>query len=398
MAKRNKRRNKPSNSSPSTEYSPPSPNKPRFDTQQRRLTRFYEPLVLLYTLGSTRGEHICAVLPTQVSISHLPHKDLRQRFLSELAYTCDYDKGGDTVTAISLDSTPQRHVFWVASNSCPKGKIVPFLELLLVRLRHMSTTAAQSTAEEAEEIAAQCIGFATPRIKKYRSLLSPLLRRCLEYLAITEQQDGMFDYCASLHIPGNPVDLCRIAYENRKSDFMRMLARLSVEPPYKSNRDAIHNVFGLIRHYIGRLGHHFRAAAALLSCALRLPELLHDFQVHSISTPPKSALPPADGKTRLKSIVKRMLSKDSPDLDRYTRALMDMDAKYQLSRRFLENYSDPNPKPRVHAEIQVLEHFYSSKLSFAAGDPFIACSKPACFRCLLRPARNIITDVATYLL
>jgi hypothetical protein len=48
---------------------------------------------------------------------------------------CDYDKGGDTVTAIGLELTPQRFIFWVASNSCLKGKIVSFLELLLVALR-----------------------------------------------------------------------------------------------------------------------------------------------------------------------------------------------------------------------------------------------------------------------
>jgi TPP-dependent 2-oxoacid decarboxylase len=37
----------------------------------------------------------------------------------------------------------------------------------------------------------------------------------------------------------------------------------------------------------------------------------------------------------------------------------------------------------MHAEIQVLEHFYANTLSFAGDDPFIACSKPACFCCLL---------------
>lgn len=162
---------------------------------------------------------------------------------------------------------------------------------------------------------------------------------------------------------------------------MRKLATLSIEPNYKSNRDAIHNTFGLLRHYIGRLGHHFRAAKALLSCASRLPELLHDFEVRSITTPPKSSSPPADGKTRLESIIVRMLSANSPDLDRYQQALVEMDDKYDLSQRFLENYTDfPT---RVHAEVQVLEQFHAGKMAFAAGDRYIACSKPACFCCLL---------------
>lgn len=177
--------------------------------------------------------------------------------------------------------------------------------------------------------------------------------------------------------------MCRFAYKSRKSEFMRTLATLSMEPVYKSNKDTIHHAFGLVRHYIGRLGHHFRAADALSSCAPSLSEVLDGFEVRSIPTPAKSVLPPVDGMTRLESIIVRMLPNKSPDLDRYQRALTEMDAKYQLSDRFLENYADENLRPRVHAEIQVLERFFDSKLSFAADDPFIACSKPACFCCLL---------------
>jgi hypothetical protein len=164
---------------------------------------------------------------------------------------------------------------------------------------------------------------------------------------------------------------------------MHTLARLGTEPVYKSNKEAIHNAFRLVRHYIGRLGHHFRAADTLLSCSSRLPELLDDFRVCGIPTPPKSTLPPADGMTKLDSIIVRMLPAKSLDLNHYQQALTEMDTKYQLSQRFLENYTDANLKPRVHAEIQVLEHFYASAMSFPGADPFIACSKPACFCCLL---------------
>lgn len=81
---------------------------PRLDLLERRLSRFYERLVLLYTLGSTRGEHSYAALSIEQSISQLPLEDVWRRFLNELAYMCDYDKGGDTVTAIGLESSPHR--------------------------------------------------------------------------------------------------------------------------------------------------------------------------------------------------------------------------------------------------------------------------------------------------
>lgn len=163
-------------------------NIPRLDPQTRQLSRFYEPIILLHTLGSTRREHTSTALPFQDDVSHLPTKDLRRKFLTELAYMCDYDKGGDTVTAIGLESTPQRCIFWVASNSCPKGKILPFLESLLASLKHNSATTA---AQGSEEIAEQCIKFATPRVKKYKSHLNPLLRKCLAWIATIHQDEGM---------------------------------------------------------------------------------------------------------------------------------------------------------------------------------------------------------------
>jgi len=78
-----------------------------------------------------------------------------------------------------------------------------------------------------------------------------------------------------------------------------------------------------------------------------------------------------------------MLPPNSPDLAYYQQALAELDATAQLSCRILEAYQNPNFRPRVHAEIQVLEHFHESNLTFADSDRYIACSKPACYCCLL---------------
>lgn len=371
----------------SANTSPASLKKPRLDPRERQLSRFYEPLVLLYTLGSTRGEHTAAALSPDENICELPLKELRRRFLNELAYVCDYNKGGDTVTAIGLESTPQRYVFWVGANTSPQKRIVPFLEALLAKLRGVSSAATSKVQEEADNIAIECIKFGTLRINKYRQLLKPLLKKCHENLAKSQSEEmtGLAEWLKKLEdLQREPTSLCRFAYDSRKSEFMRLLTTLSVEPPYKSSRDAVHITFGLMRHYIGRLGHHIRAVKSLVSCASRLADILYSFKVCSISTPAKSASPPpVDGKTRLDSIIVRMLPAGSPDLERYQQALAEMDVKYQLSHRFLDNYTNPNFLPRVHAEIQVLEHFHKNKLHFADADRYIACSKSACFCCLL---------------
>jgi hypothetical protein len=166
---------------------------PRTNQSDRQLRRFYEPLILLYTLGSTRGVNTPAVYLNQEDITHMPVQDVRRRFLGELAYACDYDKGGDTVTAIGLEATPQHHIYWLASNSRQEKKIVPFLQSLLTKMRDVSTVTTPVTPEIINDVAAQCIDFSTPRIKKYKSHLSAELRKCQIFLRRLDEEDGAFN-------------------------------------------------------------------------------------------------------------------------------------------------------------------------------------------------------------
>jgi hypothetical protein len=161
---------------------------PRLDPQARLLSRFFEALVLLYTLGRTRGDRPCATMPPREDLVHLPLKDLRRIFLNELAYMCDYDKGGETVTALGWEFTPERYIFWVGSNAGSKTKTIDFLVSLLTKIIHISTTS--SLVEIKAEVASLCIGFATMRIRKYRSHLRPLLRRCISHLTEAQRAVG----------------------------------------------------------------------------------------------------------------------------------------------------------------------------------------------------------------
>lgn len=165
---------------------------------------------------------------------------------------------------------------------------------------------------------------------------------------------------------------------------MRQITELGVEPAYKSSPDAVYLKFQRVRHYIGRLGYHLRAVKSLMASARRLIHLLDEFDVQGITTPPRAAgLPRVDGKTRLDSITVRMLPARSPDLPLYQNTLARMDTEYGLTDRMLEKYRDPNHRPRVHCEVQVLEHFHEQSLLFEDDDRYIACSKPACYCCHL---------------
>lgn len=73
----------------------------RVDPYFRLLSQFYEPLFLLNVLGQTRGEH------TTVHSDLSDERSRRRRLLRNLAYVCNYDKGGSSCTAIGLeDSKP----------------------------------------------------------------------------------------------------------------------------------------------------------------------------------------------------------------------------------------------------------------------------------------------------
>lgn len=109
-------------------------------------------------------------------------KPIEEKLLTDLAYMCDYDKGGDTVTAIGLENNLHTYTFWIASNAHQTTKIVRFLESLLTDMQQVSAKATVSVPVDGEDLAVKCITFAALRIKKYRSHLKPLLRRCLENL------------------------------------------------------------------------------------------------------------------------------------------------------------------------------------------------------------------------
>jgi len=54
---------------------------------------------------------------------------------------------------------------------------------------------------------------------------------------------------------------------------------------------------------------------------------------------------------------------------------------FDVSTRFVKEYTDKNFKPRIHAELLLLAHFYHRDLEFVNKDRYIGCSKPSCYCC-----------------
>jgi len=135
----------------------------------KHLHRFYEPLGLLFALGKARGEHTRKTSPSSEQIDSLTASQLKRKFLDELAFLCDHEKGGDTVTAIGLEQTPQSHIYWVAANKCPQGLIVPFLEKLLATLREWHEH--EDVQRLSADIFRLSVTFSHAKIKTYSKYL-----------------------------------------------------------------------------------------------------------------------------------------------------------------------------------------------------------------------------------
>jgi hypothetical protein len=378
------------------------------DSSRRHLIRFHEALVLLQTLRGSRYEQEGAESHIEEDILSLPLKALRRRFLTDVAYICDYDSEGKTATAIGLESTRYESVFWVASSSSPEKMIIAFAKSLLAKISHNLTSKESSSSTATRDVFEICIEFAKPQIEACRRFLLTLLKRGLDGLDKTIYNEGkptasmgvfrreiyersltifrlgpdLIEWLRSWAQQDSPAALCHFAYSTSGSIFMRTIARISASPTC-GTKDRVQHPFELCIYYIQRLRRYYLAAATILLSGQRLPELRDKYRVEGITTPAAAGLPPFDILTNIESIAARLHSADSLDLTRRQQALREMESSNQIFQNFQKNYISSQVKPHVHPEVQMLEWFHTANRLFAADDPFVACSRPSCLACQL---------------
>jgi hypothetical protein len=151
---------------------------PRVSNQKRNrvLHRFYEPLVLLYVLDRTQGDHLARPTYERLPLEDITAKELRRRFLDSLSYICDFDKGGDTTTAIMLADAPL--TYYVACNKTPKEKVKSFLYTILTQLASVYERDSRQRMELENSILGQCTKFSEKRLELYWKSLRECLEEC----------------------------------------------------------------------------------------------------------------------------------------------------------------------------------------------------------------------------
>lgn len=143
----------------------------------------------------------------------------------------------------------------------------------------------------------------------------------------------------------------------------------------------IASLFRKVRHLIARLAGHIRAVKGIIEDVRHLEDMLDEFEVAVVPKPICVPRLQADGHTNLSGILNRMLGPADSRYPLLLQYLSDLDEQTGLQRQVQESFDPEKAPPCVHAEIQMLHHFYDNGRRFFADDSYIATSKPACFPC-----------------
>ncbi|KAB8356711.1 hypothetical protein FH972_024286 [Carpinus fangiana] len=345
----------------------------RTETQLQILHEFYEPLVILRILGPWIGPRIQMSSRPNTSVEE-SHATLRI-FLDRLSWICDYEPGGETVSAIALEVDAIGIVAWLATSHKSFQKAETHLRSILRRLHSAHTLSAEHVHRLTQDICSTCIGFAMKRVTRYIKLFQDFFQKCHDAL---EASDPLLDrdLACLVDLVRTPFELCAAADRFRDSESLKSLSRLVSATTSPS-------MWSLLRHYIGRLGSWHRASRTLVEYAGMRPELFEGIRVNALPTPRPIRAPLVDDLTNIRSVLSRIyLVEERVTLEQNIQSLQRL-RRFDLNLEFKTRYRDKNFRPRVHAEAWLLEYFYSKDLVFMDADKYIGCSKPSCYCCNL---------------
>ncbi|KAF4630477.1 hypothetical protein G7Y89_g7669 [Cudoniella acicularis] len=339
--------------------------------------QFYESQLLLYVLEKVRGEH----KKRQNYHGELDQDEteLRRSFIDQLAYICDFKKGGSTVTALALQKTYQGVIFWLAANETVKPKVIDFLRRVFQLLKKVEDGASRKTTET--QVLALIVPFNKDRLDYYWSALSRYLPLCVQRLEVLE--DGkptqrelkvLKNFLNGLpQVSKERVNLVKECFEARKLPLFETLAQLT------TSGKAHCKFFDDIRHLLGRLGEHVKATKTIVSAALRFPGILDGFEIQARASPPSSCYFQSLHSITLNGMAGRIFSKED-EIAHYQEALetLERTSNGALLGRLQQECCF---KTRVHAELLLVDLFYWCQFEFLDDDLYIGCSKPACFNC-----------------
>jgi hypothetical protein len=123
-----------------------------------------------------------------------------------------------------------------------------------------------------------------------------------------------------------------------------------------------------------------KAVKITIETSRRVPSLFYDFEVVRAKSPPAFPPPLRERNPTLSAIAGR-LSSNAAEIQENREGLEQLDHLHKLSEQLRSYCMSEDWRPRVHAELILLDLFWTKDFDFVAGDRYIACSKPACYCC-----------------
>lgn len=167
----------------------------------------------------------------------------------------------------------------------------------------------------------------------------------------------------------------KLCYDSRHSNEFQKLHLLARDGEPGDTR------FEMIRHYVGRPAHTMKAVKIVAEASIYLPSLFDDCQAERIVASQDSPHPHENYNPNFDNISWAV--RDDADNMASLRAMVrENNETFNLRRRLqVQKYRLRTAKHQIHAELLVLDHFWTNKLEFIGRDRFIACSKAACYCC-----------------
>lgn len=196
-----------------------------------------------------------------------------------------------------------------------------------------------------------------------------------------------------------PSELCTSAFKCRQSETFDEIRRRHRDKAPNESGSAWHNIC----HCIGRLQSWVRAIKFLICFIKEHPRVVKNHEtgfVRFSEHPEALGCPDADHKTNLQGVLARMLPNEEERAEKALKLLQDHPKaiSQEIDSVYTEMYGEKPFTPRCHAELMILEYFWTKKLPFFDHVPYVGGSKPSCYCCDLyfRSHPSKITTRATH--
>lgn len=318
-------------------------------------------------------EHVISYLEPGTGVPFKPQQTSWHRFLDELCHLCDFKNGGKTVRSVAVESASNGdNIFWAASTYTDSAVFESHVKALLEELKKLVTRESR-TEQAAMAINDLSVNKASRRIKVYSALFVESADQAIRKLsASTASADrSLLAILEELRTSSDAFPaLCRGAYDK----FRHTEAQARLEYLIEHDHDTL---WTHLRHRIGRLGSFKRASRFLAKNASEFADVIRNAKIKLVDPQPRDRTP-----ISVEPDLKILLARVCPWLTQES-ILAQATKKLETAEKKLKSLREHTLMPMVHAEILVLNHFFTKNLRFVNDDRYIGCSKPSCYCCSL---------------